>query len=311
MTKRVFTAFLAIAVLFAAAPLAFAAPAESRMLGDVNGNGKIDAGDYAMTKRHYLNTYKLNDEQLFRADINGNKKVDASEYAMIKRHYLGTYVIKQPETQHEHVFGEWITETAPTCTEPGTRTHSCTVCGYTETEPVEAPGHDWDEDGICTRCGKQRTNGVFRFKLNEDGNSYTLTGAILNHLIDTDIIIPSTYKGLPVTSIGERALCSHTYIKSVIIPDSVTSIGAEAFSCCDSLKSVTIPGSVTDIGEKAFEWCDSLESIAVPGSVTSIGSYAFAYCPGLKRADFLNCAINIPDHAFIYCSSLESVTLGD
>ena len=63
--------------------------------GDVNGNGKIDAADYAMCKRACLRTYELSAEQLMRADINGNGRPDASEYAMIKRHYLGTYTIPQ------------------------------------------------------------------------------------------------------------------------------------------------------------------------------------------------------------------------
>ena len=63
------------------------------MPGDVNGNGKIDAADYAMAKRAFLKTYVVSAEQLMRADINGNGKIDASEYAMIKRHFLGTYTI--------------------------------------------------------------------------------------------------------------------------------------------------------------------------------------------------------------------------
>ncbi len=61
--------------------------------GDVNGNGRIDASDYAMCKRAYLRTYVLTDEQFRRADINNNSRLDASEYAMIKRHFLKTYVI--------------------------------------------------------------------------------------------------------------------------------------------------------------------------------------------------------------------------
>ncbi len=65
--------------------------------GDVNGNGKIDAADYAMCKRAYLKTFTLSEEQLLRADINKNGKVDASEYAMIKRHVLKTYVIPGAE----------------------------------------------------------------------------------------------------------------------------------------------------------------------------------------------------------------------
>ena len=80
---------LALTVLFSLC--AFAVNAETFLLGDVNGNGKIDAQDYAMCKRAFLRTFSLNGAQLARADINGNGKVDASEYAMIKRHFLGTY----------------------------------------------------------------------------------------------------------------------------------------------------------------------------------------------------------------------------
>ena len=62
--------------------------------GDVNGNGRVDANDYALAKRHCLKTYTLSDEMLMRADLNGNGKLETSEYAMIKRHVLGTFVIK-------------------------------------------------------------------------------------------------------------------------------------------------------------------------------------------------------------------------
>ena len=65
--------------------------------GDVNGNGKIDSKDYAMTKRAFLKTYTLTDEQLLRADVNNNGKVDSKDYAMIKRHFLKTYVIPGAE----------------------------------------------------------------------------------------------------------------------------------------------------------------------------------------------------------------------
>ena len=72
------------------------APVITYILGDANGNGVIDAGDYAMTKRHVLGTYVMEAEELVRADINGSGAVEPSEYAMIKRHVLGTFVIEQP-----------------------------------------------------------------------------------------------------------------------------------------------------------------------------------------------------------------------
>ncbi|MBO4277907.1 MAG: dockerin type I repeat-containing protein, partial [Clostridia bacterium] len=70
---------------------------KNELPGDVNGNGKIDAADYAMCKRAYLKTFTLSEEQKERADINKNGKVDTAEYAMIKRHFLKTYTIPGAE----------------------------------------------------------------------------------------------------------------------------------------------------------------------------------------------------------------------
>ncbi|MBQ8145097.1 MAG: hypothetical protein IJ452_06365 [Butyricicoccus sp.] len=41
----------------------------------------------------------------------------------------------------EHQWGTWITTKQPTCTEPGTRTASCTVCETISNEEVAATGH--------------------------------------------------------------------------------------------------------------------------------------------------------------------------
>ena len=57
--------------------------------------------------------------------------------------------------------------------------------------------------------------------------------------------ISPTYKGRPVTRIGENAFKDCSMLTSVTIPDSVTSIGSKAFRGCIRLTSVTIPNSVT------------------------------------------------------------------
>lgn len=85
---------LFICFLFLSVPFTAFVSAETVLLGDVNKNGKIDAADYAMVKRHYLRTYEMSEEQKTIADCNGNKSIDAADYAMIKRHYLKTYVLK-------------------------------------------------------------------------------------------------------------------------------------------------------------------------------------------------------------------------
>ncbi|MBQ9847608.1 MAG: hypothetical protein IJO64_00920 [Clostridia bacterium] len=62
-------------------------------VGDVNMNGRIDATDYALVKRHCLKTFTLNEKQQLLADVNGNGRVDATDYALIKRHCLKTFDI--------------------------------------------------------------------------------------------------------------------------------------------------------------------------------------------------------------------------
>ena len=48
-------------------------------------------------------------------------------------------------------------ETAATCTEPGSKTYTCSACGDSYTETITALGHDY-VDGICTRCGIEDPN---------------------------------------------------------------------------------------------------------------------------------------------------------
>ncbi|MBQ3506166.1 MAG: leucine-rich repeat domain-containing protein [Clostridia bacterium] len=94
---------------------------------------------------------------------------------------------------------------------------------------------------------------------------------------DSDIVISSTYNGLPVTEIAKSAFFNVSHISSVVIPDSVTTIGEGAFRYCDNLTSVTIGNSVTTIGDWAFYNCDSLTSVYYQGTESdwtniSIGS---------------------------------------
>lgn len=56
----------------------------------------------------------------------------------------------------EHTYTESITKEA-SCTEAGTKTLTCSKCGDTKTEAIEAKGHSY-KDGVCTVCGTKDPN---------------------------------------------------------------------------------------------------------------------------------------------------------
>lgn len=152
---------------------------------------------------------------------------------------------------------------------------TATVYYYSASTPT-ATGNYWyyDENGNIAIWH------MLAYSLNEDNSSYTVTGKF--NITDTDIVIPATFNGLPVTAIGNEAFSS-TAITSISIPDSVTTLGDGAFSNCASLISVTIgaDSNLVTIGEGAFYNCTSLTSIFIPKSVTIIEDNALYNCTSL------------------------------
>ncbi len=66
-------------------------PVIHTILGDPSGDGKVNANDYMMLKRHVLHTFKLTADQIAVVDINKDGKVNATDYMLLKRAVLGTY----------------------------------------------------------------------------------------------------------------------------------------------------------------------------------------------------------------------------
>jgi len=126
-------------------------------------------------------------------------------------------------------------------------------------------GSDDDNEIVSNESG-------FGFKLNWDG-TYTLSS---NELYDaTEVTIPTSFEGKPVTAIGDYALSGLNEVKSLVIPNGITHIGEGAFSSCSSLESIVIPDSVVSIGREAFSYCESLESIDLSDNIMTLPDYCF------------------------------------
>ena len=92
---------------------------------------------------------------------------------------------------HTHTWNEGVVTTPATCTEAGVKTYTCTVCGATKTEAIEASGHKWNETTVvyaangnkgtktytCTVCNETKTEDIdWKFYLSAiSGNTVDMT----------------------------------------------------------------------------------------------------------------------------------------
>lgn len=92
---------------------------------------------------------------------------------------------------HEHVWGEGAITTKPTCTTPGVKTYTCSVCQKTKTEEIPATGHQHTEvrnvkeatckeegytgDTYCTDCGEKLSSGESTAKKAHDWDEGKVT----------------------------------------------------------------------------------------------------------------------------------------
>lgn len=116
--------------------------------------------------------------------------------------------------------------------------------------------------------------------------SATITGVIDKTALVGEILLPSEYNGLPVTSIGANAFADCTQITKVTLPASIATIQSGAFKGCTNLTEINLTNMQT-IGISAFQGCSSLKSIEM-ASITSIGEEAFDNCNNLESVVIKN-----------------------
>ena len=126
---------------------------------------------------------------------------------------------------------------------------------------------------------------------------------------ETDVAVPETLGGVPVTAIGGFAFTyASPAVTSVTLPETVTHLFNRAFYKCTALESVTIPG-VDGVGDCTFCFCSSLRSVDIPEGVERIGTRAFFRCTSLETVRLPVGLTTVDNYAFKGCSALSSLDL--
>ena len=205
-------------------------------------------------------------------------------------------------SEHKHTISEWQHNETEHWKEP--------VCGRNDCS-VQAEVHEWgthiDEnyDGICDVCGREEE---YVFVLNYDKTGYKLSD-IGPAYKGGDVVIPSTYRGLPVVEIEMYAFggCADN-LTSVIIPDSIQEIGFKAFAKQDNLETVIINGA-TIIDVQAFYLCPKLKSVVIAEGTEQIYAGAFSMCFSLESVTIPNTVKRILGEVFANCDNLKTITI--
>lgn len=185
-------------------------------------------------------------------------------------------------------------------------------------------------------------------KILNNGYTYTVTDGAATITgykgTATDLILPETLGGYPVTALGDNAFAYNRKLTSVTIPAGITQIGSNAFGYCSALdtlavspdntvydsrdgcnavietatntliagcQNTVIPSTVTAIGSYAFFGCSGLTEIAIPATVSEIGSCAFYACKGLTDIALPDGMTAVANATFYACTGLTSVTIPD
>lgn len=243
-----------------------------------------------------------------------------------------------------HTWNDGVIIKEATCIE-GEKEVTCTVCGTTEIQKIEAigeAGHKWEvlvdvppceedayiiyqcaycgktyrEDGEpmkghvwvndeCTACGLKACDDL-EYIDNGDG-TYSLYG--IGNCRHAKVYVPSMHNGKPVTSIN-KGFRGYDWITRLELIGSIETIGKYAVSACSKLEWVILSDSVKTIGEHAFENNASLNIMDFGETVEVIAEYAFYDCNALERIVLPDSVTSIGAYAFAEMDVLKTVEFG-
>ncbi|MBE6630294.1 MAG: leucine-rich repeat domain-containing protein [Ruminococcaceae bacterium] len=237
--------------------------------------------------------------------------------------------------------------TPATCLTDGLERLTCTRCGDTwervlDTDPWNHDHGEWvitvpaTEDSVgervktCKTCGEQDvveipvipyTDGL-RYLYDEEKNAYWVNGC--DFLNTTTILVPPTYKGLPViriTQFFEEVTPTSETVTEIVVPASVKEMDNCSFAYLPSLQTLTLPfvGHLADASwDQSLGWLfleyrtenpeipETLKTVTVTDQQILYAS-SFQYCAHLERVIFTDCLTEVKSAAFESCPALQEV----
>ena len=208
---------------------------------------------------------------------------------------------------------------------------SFVFCGQAKAELASGSAGEnihWSlsEAGVLTVSGQGEMDN-YSLQYSEKDKQYITTapwGEYMKQI--TSVVMESG-----ITSVGQCAFAYLTYLKQVIVPDtlvrvenngfnrsfqveeillpdSVTYIGDHAFSNLSNMKSFHFPAQLVSLGGKAFYNCRKLESLVLPDGFQTMGEGCFESCVGLKHVFLPGTTQSVGLHAFDECSKVVGVS---
>ena len=153
-------------------------------------------------------------------------------------------------------------------------------------------------------------SATFEYKINSETNEAAVV-AIKGSITTSELIIPSTYKGFPVTAIGDEVFKNNLagIVQKIFLPSTIKSVGADAFSGCENIHIDLSTAVLTEVGEFAFANCNLLGDVLLGEGLTELPAYAFMNCSSLTFVYLPSTLTRIDESVFDGCETLSTILI--
>lgn len=157
------------------------------------------------------------------------------------------------------------------------------------------------------------TEDGYRIQMNGDGESYSI---IEYFGVSKNVVIPSSYRGKPITKILDSAFYGNKTAQKITIPESVVFIGEYTFYNLSESYAYNDDGQGKYIGSINNPYYyfvapkdQNATEITLHDDTAIVGSYAFAECENIKTVTIGNHVISMGYAVFGKDSKVKNITI--